>query len=226
MQRSYNELMNKGKPSDDPSNSIGILYEFLPINPVKHNELIMKAVNLFGETGLYLLIGKIESAGNDILQTTWFIQAMQKLCKVNPMKVSEFQIEILSHIKRSDLNSQSDSGVMLTSASLMSLEEFSILPGGDKKDPIILLNRLTISALEEYIIPFVGMLSESDIIQNLIASLTTWLAGTAPTSTGSTGDQSMQDSSRQEATEVIQKEQASQSGIFSKLRKSSTRKEQ
>lgn len=220
MQRSYNELMNKGKPSDDPSNSIGIIYEFLAINPVKHNELIMKAVNLFGETGLYLLIGKIESAGNDILQTTWFIQAMQKLCKVNPMKVSEFQIELLTHVRRVDLNAQSDSGVMLTSDKLMGLSEFGLLPGGDKKDPILLLNRLTIAALEEYIIPFVSMLSESDMIQNLMASLTTWLGDTAQTSTGSSGDRSTQDSSRQEATKEIRKKQASKSGIFSKLQRS------
>ena len=213
MQKSYNELMKK-------ESSVGIAYEFLPINPVKHNELIMKAVNLFGETGLYLLIGKIESAGNDILQTTWFIQAMQKLCKVNPMKVSEFQIEILAHVRRIDFNAPSDTGVMLTSDSLMGLSEFGLLPGGDKKDPILLLNRITISALEEYIIPFVSMLSESDMIQNLMASLTTWLGDTARTSTGSTGDQSMPVSSQQEATKETRKKRASTSGIFSKRQKS------
>lgn len=213
MQKSYNELMKK-------ESSVGITYEFPPINPVKHNELIMKAVNLFGETGLYLLIGKIESAGNDILQTTWFIQAMQKLCNVNPVKVSGFQIELLSHIRRSDLNSPSDTGVLLTSDSIMGLEEFGLLPGGDKKDPILLLNRLTIAALEEYVIPFVSMLSESDMIQNLMASLTTWLGDTAQTSTGFSGDRSTQDSSPQEAIEETRKTRGSRSGIFTKRRKS------
>ncbi|MCK4813760.1 MAG: hypothetical protein KAT14_07475 [Candidatus Marinimicrobia bacterium] len=213
MQRTYNELMKR-------ESSVGIIYEFLPINPVKHNELIMKAVNLFGETGLYLLIGKIESAGNDILQTTWFIQAMQKLCRVDPVKVSEFQIELLSHIRRSDLNAPSDQGVMLSSESLMGLSEFSMLPGGDKKDPIILLNRLTIAALEEYVVPFVAMLSESDITRNLMASLTTWLGNTAPTSTGSSGDQSTQDSSPQEVIEETRKKRVSRSGIFTKRQKS------
>ncbi|MCK5602793.1 hypothetical protein KAR91_13010 [Candidatus Pacearchaeota archaeon] len=212
MQKSYNELMKK-------ETSVGVIYEFLPINPVKHNELIMKAVNLFGEAGLYLLIGKIESAGNDILQTTWFIQSMQKLVKANPIKVSEFQIELLSHIRRSDLNSPSDKGKMLTSDALMGLEEFSMLSGGDKKDPVLLLNRLTISALEEYIVPFVGMLLESDMIRNLTASLTTWLGNTAQTSTGSSGVQSTQDSSPQEATKRTRKKQGSQSGIFTKRTK-------
>lgn len=201
--------------------SVGIMYEFKQINPVKHNELIMKAINLFGETGLYLLIGKVESAGNDILQTTWFIQAMQKLCKINPMAVSSFQIELLENVIRIDLNSDSDQGTMLTQDQIMQLPEFTHSPGiTDPKDPIILLNRLTMAALEEYIIPFVSMLSESDMSRNLIASLTTWLAGTAQMSTGSSGDQSTQESSPQEAIKEARKKRGSQSGIFTKRQKS------
>ncbi len=210
MQRSYNELM--GQESD-----IGIMYEFMPINPIEHNKLIMKAVNLFGETGLYLLIGKVESAGNDILQTTWFIQAMQQLCRIDPNKTSEFQVELLSHVQRTDLNS-SEHPVKLTSDKLMSLMEFT--PIKDPQSPILLLNRLTIAALEEYVIPFVGMLSRSDISRNLIASLTTWLAGTAPTSTGSSGDQSTQDSSPEDATAEIRQKRGLRSGIFTKRQKS------
>jgi hypothetical protein len=196
---------------------IGIMYEFMPINPIEHNKLIMWALNLFGETGLYLLIGKVESAGNDILQTTWFIQAMQQLCRIDPNRTSEFQVELLSHVQRTDLNS-SEPAVKLTSDKLMSLMEFT--PINDPQAPILLLNRLTIAALEAYIIPFVGMLSGSDISRNLIASLTTWLAGTAQTSTGSSGDQSTQDSSPQEVTDEIRKKRGLRSGIFTKRAKS------
>ena len=226
MQKSYNELMNKGKPADDPSNSIGILYEFLPINPVKHNELIMKAVNLFGEAGIKLLMGKIESGGNSILESVFFMQSMQQLCRVNPIKASEFQLELMSNIRSSDLNSQTDKGVMLTSNALMELPEFNMLPGRDKKDPVLLLNRLTMEALKEYIIPFAGMLLESDISRTLIAFLTTWLEGTAPTSTGSSGDRSTQDSSQPEVIKEIRKKRELKSGIFMKRQKSSTQKEQ
>ena len=209
MQKTYNELMKR-------ESSVGIIYEFLPINPIKHNELIMKAVNLFGETGVHIILGKIATGGNEILQTGYFVQAMQQLCRVAPVKLSEFQIELLSHVRRSDLNLPSDQGTMLTTESLLGLSEFSLMPGGDKKDPIILLNKLTVSALEEYIVPFVSMLSENDMFKTLIASLTTWLGDTARTSTGSSGDQSMPDSSPQEAIKETRKKRESKSGIFTK----------
>jgi hypothetical protein len=213
MQKSYNELMKR-------ESSVGIMYEFPAINPIKHNELIMKAVNLFGETGLYMLIGKIESNGNSILQTTWFIQAMQQLCRVNPMKVSEFQAEILSYVVRIDL-SGAEPQVNLTADKLIASSEFNVLPipGADKKDPVILLNRLVVAALEEYIIPFVSMLSESDMFKNLTASLTTWLVGTPQMSTGSSGDQSTQDSSPLEAMKETRKKRAFPFGNSTKREK-------
>lgn len=224
--KTYNDIL-------DLDTRIGISFDFPPIPPMDHAELINTAVHLFGESGLFLLIGRIESAGNDLVQTQFFIQSMQSLMKTNPKKVTEFQSILLSKITRIDFNNTDGRPQFLKPENLIQFPEFSYQPGilesYTKKDgsPIspeeaktmgtILVYRLTVSALSEYVGPFVGTLMSSDFVTKISAILTDFLKPTPQTSNGSFGDQSPQDSSPQEDNDA--KQEKRRSGIFTKRSK-------
>lgn len=225
--KTYNDIM-------DLDTQIGIGYDFPPIPPIKHMELVNTALHLFGEAGLFLLIGRIESAGNDLVETQFFIQSMQSLMRTNPKKVTEFQELLLSKITRIDLNGPDGKPKYLKAENLLQFPEFSYQPGilesQTKKDggsitpeearsmSTILVYRLTTAALSEYVGPFVSTLLSSDLVGKIEAILTGFLKPTPQTSTGSSGVQSPTDSSQQEDNGV--KPEKRRSGIFTKRSKS------
>ena len=223
--KSYNDILNL-------DTQIGIGYDFPPIPPIKHMELVNTALSLFGSTGLYLLIGRIESAGNDLVETQFFIQAMQELMRTNPKKVTEFQELLLSKIERIDMNGDGNKK-KLSPENLLQFPEFSYQPGilesqtkknGESITPAeaksmstVLVYRLTVAALSEYVGPFVSTLLSSDLVGKIEAILTGFLRPTPRTSTGFSGDPSVKDSSAPEDTDV--KPGKRRSGIFTKRSK-------
>jgi len=223
--KSYNDILNL-------DTQIGIGYDFPPISPIQHMELVNTALHLFGESGLYLLIGRIESAGNDLVETQFFIQSMQSLMRTNPKKVTEFQELLLSKIERIDMNGDGAKR-KLSAENLLQFPEFQYQPGilelQYKKDgtnitaaeaksmSTTLVYRLTVAALSEYVGPFVSTLLSSDLVGKIEAILTGFLRPTPPTSTGSGGDQSVKGSSPQEGTDAAPGKR--RSGIFTKRSK-------
>lgn len=224
--RTYNDIL-------DLDTSIGLGYEFPPIPPMEHTELINTALHLFGEAGLFLLIGRIEAAGNDLTETSFFIQSMQSLMRTNPKKVTEFQGMLLSKIKRSDFNDSTGKPMFLKPENLVQFGEFVYQPGilesQTKKDgsqitpeeaksmATVLVYRLTTAALSEYVGPFVGTLLSASLVKKIEAILTGFLRPTPQTSAGSSGDQSQQDLSHRGGTDA--KQGKSRSGIFTKRSK-------